>query len=233
MVYKHCILILFCCLVPSILYGKGAATYFGVAPGLTYLDPYTLVSEKNLLKDIPSFNSENRLNVVIEIPAGGTDKWEVRKQDGVLAWNFKKGKPRHVKYIGYPGNYGMIPQTLLPKESGGDGDPLDAIVLGPPMLRGSIANGKLIGILKLSDNMEMDDKLITVSPNSPFYKVNSLEELDEKFPGITAILKIWFLNYKGPGTVEYKGFSGVTEAEEILKKAGEYYQYSSSKKDAN
>ena len=39
----------------------------------------------------------------------------------------------------------MIPQTLLTQESGGDGDPLDAIVLGPPILKGSIAKAKLIG----------------------------------------------------------------------------------------
>ena len=46
-------------------------------------------------------------------------------------------KPREVKYLGYPGNYGMIPRTLLPKELGGDGDPLDVIVLGPAVERGS------------------------------------------------------------------------------------------------
>lgn len=222
MLHKFCTLILFLSLVPSTLYGEAANS--GVAPGFTYLDPYTLTFEKNLLKDIPTFDSKNRLNVVIEIPAGRTEKWEVSKPDGVLKWNFKKGKPRFVKYIGYPGNYGMVPKTLLPKELGGDGDPLDAIVLGPPMLRGSIANGKLIGVLKLLDDREMDDKLIAVSPNSPFYKVDSLEELDEKFPGITEILKIWFSNYKGAGKIEFKGFAGAAEAEEILKKSAEYYQ---------
>lgn len=215
-------LMLLLCLTPSIVYSE--TTHSGVAPGLTYLDPYTLVSEQNLLKDIPIHDSENRLNVVIEIPAGRTEKWEVRKPDGALAWNFKKGKPRLVKYIGYPGNYGMIPQTLLPKELGGDGDPLDAIVLGPPMLRGSIGKAKLVGVLKLLDDDEKDDKLIAVSANSPFYKVDSLQELDEKFPGVTDILKIWFLNYKGSGKIEFKGFAEVTEAEEILKKAIESYK---------
>ena len=224
-------LMLLLCLTPSMVYSE--TTHSGVAPGLTYLDPYTLVSEKNLLKDIPIHDSENRLNVVIEIPAGRTEKWEVRKPDGALAWNFKKGKPRLVKYIGYPGNYGMIPQTLLPKELGGDGDPLDAIVLGPPMLRGSIAHGKLVGVLKLLDDDEKDDKLIAVSANSPFYNVDSLQELDEKFPGVTDILKTWFLNYKGPGKIEFKGFAEVTEAEEILKKAGEYYQHPAAKNQAD
>lgn len=46
-----------------------------------------------------------------------------------MKWEFKKGKPRVVSYLGYPGNYGMIPKTLLSKESAGDGDPLMSSLL--------------------------------------------------------------------------------------------------------
>jgi len=55
----------------------------------------------------------------------------VKKPDGIMKWAFEDGKPRVIKYLAYPGNYGMIPRTLLPKELGGDGDPLDIIMLGP------------------------------------------------------------------------------------------------------
>ena len=54
------------------------------------------------------------------------------------------------------------------------------IILGPLILRESIAKAKLIGVLKLLDGGEQDDKLITVGIDSPLYKVDSLEELDEK-----------------------------------------------------
>ena len=48
-----------------------------------------------------------------------------------------------------------------------------------------------------------------------------------------ALLKIWFLNYKGPGKIQFKGFAEVNEAEEILKKAGEYYQHTATKNHAD
>ena len=210
--------------LPSLLYGDNRSTFYGVAPKLTYLDPYTIISDKHLWRDIPSIDEDGRLNVIVEIPAGRTEKWEVRKEDGALVWDFKKGKPRVVKYIGYPGNYGMIPQTLLPKKFGGDGDPLDVIILGPPILRGSIAKAKLIGVLKLRDGKEQDNKLITVGKDSPFYKVDSLEELDEKFPGILIILESWFLNYKGSGETESRGFGGTDVAKSILSRAIDYYR---------
>ena len=59
-----------------------------------------------------------------------------------MIWEFKDGKPRIVKYLGYPGNYGMVPKTLLPENLGGDGDPLDVIVLGPQVERGSVIKCK-------------------------------------------------------------------------------------------
>ena len=72
---------------------------------------------------------------IVEIPAGACEKWEV-KLDGVMRWDMKDGKPRHVKYLGYPCNYGMVPRTMLGKELGGDGDPLDVLMLGPAVPRG-------------------------------------------------------------------------------------------------
>jgi inorganic pyrophosphatase len=202
----------------------------GVAPGFQYADPFTLSSDKNLLKDWPPKDESGNINAVIEIPAGRTEKWEVDKTDGNLKWNFKKGRPRVLKYIGYPGNYGMVPQTLLSKESGGDGDPLDVILLGPPIGRGEVATAKLIGVLKLEDGGEQDDKLIAVQFNSPLKKADSIEELDERFPGISQILELWFTNYKGNGKMEAKGFGDLEEAEKILNEASKQYQKSLSGK---
>ncbi|MZG31051.1 MAG: inorganic diphosphatase [Nitrospinae bacterium] len=193
-----------------------------VAPGLKYKDPYTLSSKKHFLKDWPSKDSSGNVNAVIEIPAGRTDKWEVSKEHGNLKWDFKKGKPRVLKYIGYPGNYGMVPGTLLPKESGGDGDPLDIILLGPPLERGEVASAKLIGVLKLDDHGEQDDKLIAVQFNSPLKKADSISELDERFPGITEILELWFTNYKGK--MKSRGYGNRQEAEKILTEASRHYQ---------
>ena len=124
----------------------------------------------------------------------------------------------------------MVPRTLLPKELGGDGDPLDIILLGPPLNRGDVVSAKLIGILKLLDNREQDDKLIAVQFNSPLKKSNSLKELEEQFPGIKEILEQWFTNYKGNGKMKSNGFGNLKEAEKILKEASEQFEKAASKK---
>ena len=178
---------------------------------------------KNLLTDFKPMFKDGDINVVIEIPTGTIEKWEVDKSDGQIKHEIKNNKARIIQYIGYPGNYGMVPRTLLPKELGGDGDPLDVIVLGPPLERGSVVKCKLIGILNLLDHGEHDDKLIAILENTPLYQVNSIEELDKKYNGVSEIIKLWFTNYKGPGQLESIGFSNKELANTILKSAIDEY----------
>ncbi|OVE82024.1 hypothetical protein BVY03_01885 [bacterium K02(2017)] len=189
------------------------------ASGLTPNGPYLLKSKKHLIKDYKPLNAKGQLQVVVEIPTGTTEKWEVTKINGHLAWEFKKGKPRKVKYLGYPGNYGMIPQTLLPQKDGGDGDPLDVIILGPPLLRGSIVTAKLIGVLELLDKGAQDDKLIAVMPGHAFYKFDDISALNSKYSGVSKILKTWFKNYKGQSKIKIKGIGSAAQANKILNKA--------------
>ncbi len=170
----------------------------------------------HLLTDIEPVFEDGDVSAVIEIPAGTLDKWELDKSTGKVKWELVNGKPRVVNYIGYPGNYGMIPRTLLSKENGGDGDPLDILVLGPPVERGQVLKCKIIGILYLSDRGEQDDKLIAVSNNSPMYGVNSINELNNGYNGITEIVELWFSNYKGPGKMESKGYGNKEVAMDIL-----------------
>jgi len=183
----------------------------------TSADPYTHASDVNYLTDYAPLAKDSDIFVVVEIPTGSSAKWEVTKPDGKLKWEFKNGKPRVVQYLGYPGNYGMVPQTLLPKSSGGDGDPLDVIVLSPAVDRGSVIKVKPIGVLKLLDGGEQDDKLIAVQDGTPLYAANSIEELRGKFPGITEIVEIWFSNYKGPGVMKSMGYGNKEQANRTLQ----------------
>lgn len=175
--------------------------------------------QPHLVRDIAPKTSDGLINVVVEIPAGTNAKWEVQKDSGLLEWEQRDGRPRIVRYLPYPGNYGMVPQTLLPKELGGDGDPLDVIVLGPALTRGSVVAARLIGVLKLLDRGEQDDKLIAVLPGGPFGNVTDLAELDANYHGISDILRLWFSNYKGPGKMSAKGFGDRAKATEILEAA--------------
>lgn len=181
-------------------------------------------SDQNFIDDYLPTNADGTINAVIEIPAGTNEKWEVTKPDGKLELEKEDGKPRIIKYLGYPGNYGMIPKTILPEEAGGDGDPLDILVIGVPLTRGQVVKTKIIGILKFFDRGERDDKLVAVLPETALYNVDNLSQLDEYFPGISTIIKTWFLYYKGSGRMVFKGFGTVREAKDTIEQSIEDYQ---------
>ncbi|MFY0591130.1 inorganic diphosphatase [Roseivirga sp.] len=178
----------------------------------------------NYLADFAPISSEGHVNVVIEIPAGTVEKWEVSKPSGTMIQDEENGKPRVINYLGYPANYGMVPQTLLPKAVGGDGDPLDVLVLGEPIERGKVVETKIIGGLKLLDNGETDDKLIGIQIGSLLSHINSIGELEKEYGGMLEIVNIWFSNYKGKGKLESSGFYGAEESRIILEQSISAYK---------
>jgi len=206
-------------LAASLLLSVACQTTTRSADELQAPDAYTLIANRHLVNGIEARANDGTINVVIEIPAGTTAKWEVSKADGSLRWEFKKGKPRIVKYLPYPGNYGMVPRTILPKELGGDGDPLDVLVLGPAVGRGSVVRARVVGVLKLLDGGEQDDKLVAVLEGTAMADVADMVELEAKFHGVSTIIETWFSNYKGPGEMESLGFAGPDVAQSILNSA--------------
>jgi inorganic pyrophosphatase len=189
------------------------------ANGLTQIDPYTLKSPVHFVDGINPVAGKDLVRAVVEIPTGTTAKWEVDKSDGNLKWEFKKGSPRVVKYLGYPGNYGMIPGTLLAEENGGDGDPLDVLILGTALPRGSVVEVRIIGLLNMLDKGKQDDKLIAVMNGDVFDGVDTIKQLNKEFPGVSAIIESWFSNYKGQKKIETRGYSGRKEARRVLDEA--------------
>lgn len=185
-------------------------------------------SSPHLVHDVES-RSGAAVHVVVEIPAGDNAKYEVNKTSGRLEWQQQNGRPRVIDYLPYPGNYGFIPRTLSPKNTGGDGDPLDVLVLGPSQPRGEVIEVYLIGVLKLLDEGEQDDKIIAIptpadeSRITPLSHVRSLDELNEKCPGIGTIIEVWFSNYDGVQTTEIAGWGDEKEAAQILEAAEQAY----------
>ncbi len=186
-------------------------------------DPLLHANDRSYLNDYQPQLDNGDVNVVVEVPAGTTGKWEVTKPEGELRWEVREGKPRVVQFLGYPANYGMIPRTLLPKKHGGDGDPLDVVILGDAVPRGSVIPTRLIGVMIMRDGGEQDDKLIAVRPDSPFGDVHNMAQLEEQFGSATTILKTWFTSYKGPGVITVPGFEDREKAQEILTAAIEAY----------
>lgn len=163
---------------------------------------------------VPLVSDDGHVQMVVEIPSGTNQKWEVSKKDGRLYLEEPGGLPRIINYLSYPGNYGFVPGTLLDESKGGDGDPLDIILIGPTVPRGSVVPVRIVGVLKLVDTGERDDKLIAV-PVSAW--LSDIRDIDGLYEGMQRILETWFKNYKGKNRMESLGFHNRLIALKILE----------------
>lgn len=106
----------------------------------------------NLLHDIAP-GTADELNVIIEIPAGSQNKYEIDKETGLLKLDRANYGPTP-----YPTNYGFIPKTLWD-----DGDAVDVLLLSSfPIHPGVLVPSRIVGIMKMTDGGESDDKIICV-----------------------------------------------------------------------
>lgn len=169
------------------------------------------------LTQVPAVNADGTVNVVVEIPAGTSAKWEATKDGRAIAWErVSPDSLRVIDYLAYPANYGIVPNTLLPEVEGGDGDPLDAVLLGTAVERGTVVPARAIGVLRLRDRGEQDDKILFVPLAGPFSSLRTLDELRAAYPGVTEIIETWFTRYKGAGIVVSDGFAGTEAADALI-----------------
>ena len=112
------------------------------------------------------------INVIVEIPKGSMNKYEYDKKHNLIKLDRVLFSPFH-----YPGDYGLIPQTLSE-----DGDPLDALVLVTnPTYPGILIESRPIGLLQMKDDGEPDDKIICVSTNDPRYlHTSDIENIEDR-----------------------------------------------------
>ena len=180
--------------------------------GTNYLTGYAALPE-------PGF-----VNVVVEIPAGTSEKWEVTPAGDAIALEEHDGVPRIVRYLAYPANYGMVPRTRLSKAAGGDGDPLDVFLLGAAAQRGSVLLARPIGVIALRDEGERDDKLIAVPVDGPLADVRDLRALDRELPGAIEILETWLRNYEGTGRTLLRELGGPDAALALVRDASDAFE---------
>ena len=184
----------------------------------------TVIDTTSYLHDIATFTSDSLVNVVIEIPAGTNQKWEVNKVSGQIGWEqVTPDSFRVINYLPYPANYGFVPRTLVPEDTGGDGDPVDVFVLGERIERGNFVPCKIIGLIEMSDNGEEDSKFIALPVQTHWKNISSLQELNHYYPGVLDILKIWLSNYKGPDMVKILSVNNERDAIRYLKTAHNDY----------
>src|SRR5260370_32394346 len=101
------------------------------------------------------------VNAIMEIPLQSSNKYEYDKKLHVFRLDRTLHSPVH-----YPGDYGFIPSTL-----GLDDDPLDVLVLvEAPSFSGCLMEVRPIGVLRMVDQGQGDEKILSVAESDPIYR---------------------------------------------------------------
>jgi len=160
-------------------------------------------------------DAPDKVNAIIEIPKNSRAKYELDKDTGML-------KLDRVLYSStyYPANYGFIPQTYCD-----DNDPLDILVLSQIEMQPlCLVEAKIIGVMRMLDQGEADDKIIAVcAQDMSVAHIHDITELGEHF---IKELRHFFEEYKRLENkiVKIEEFQGARLAKKIIGHAINDYQ---------
>lgn len=162
-------------------------------------------------------NAPDELNVIIEIPKGSNNKYEIDKETGLIALD-----RANYSSSPYPIDYGFAPQTLWD-----DNDALGVMVLTTwPIQVGVIARVRPVAVMEMIDCGESDYKIIAVPKNDRRWE--DVQDLEDVNKHTLHELQHFFETYKKLNGKEHNvvihGFKGKKEAIEAIKKSMEMYK---------
>ncbi len=173
----------------------------------------------NYIDDIPSGpDPPNEIYVIVELTRASKNKYEYDPKLNLF-------KLDRVLYTFAPFDYGFIPQTL-----DHDGDPLDVVLLiNAPTFTSCLVHARPIGIMEMDDEEKIDDKIIAVPLNEPYYRdVVSIKDLP-----VSRIneVKHFYTTYKiqEGGQVEIKEFRELSDAYQTIERCMKDYKTDISK----
>ncbi len=167
-------------------------------------------------------NPPRRINCLVEISKGGTNKYEYDHHDGFFYLD-------RVLYeaVYYPTEYGIIPRTWNEK----DHDPLDIMVLSSfSTFPGCVIKCRPIGVLRVNDSGEQDDKIIAVPVDDPrFSEIRKLKDLPSHAK--KEIENFWenYSELQPDKKIKIEGWGEKKAAHGLIKKALANYEKKFSK----
>ena len=150
------------------------------------------------------------VTVVVEIPKGSRNKYEMDPRSGHLVLD----RMLFTSTM-YPADYGFIEGTL-----GGDGDTLDALVLvGEPTFPGCRIVARPVGLFRMTDEKGPDEKILCVPLRDPMW--SHVRDLDDLIPNLLNEIEHFFQVYKDleDKKVATAGFGGREEALAVIAAA--------------
>jgi len=184
-----------------------AAALFAIAAAASAREPHI---RHPFLAQQPKVAPEEVL-LAVEIPAGSFTKYEINDEGLVYVDRFQSMP------VAYPANYGSMPRTLA-----GDGDPLDALVLTrEPLHPGVLVKFRPIGVLRMLDDGERDEKIIGVPTDKidPTYStIRDLADLPQiERDRIEAFFRVYKDLPKGRNPVRLNGYGDAAEAKALIR----------------
>ena len=156
-----------------------------------------------------------KFNVIIEIPKGSKNKYEIDKKTGLIKLDRAMKSSQD-----YPFDYGFAPRTLWD-----DGDALDVIVLSTyPLMTNILVEVRPVAVMRMVDCGDSDDKIIAVPVSDPRWsEVLELEDLNKH---TLKEFKHFFETYKSIDgkVVEITKIEGRESAMEAVKRSITLYQ---------
>lgn len=177
----------------------------------------------NLWHDVPlGDDAPQEINVIIEIPKGSANKYEVDKETGLI-----KLDRANYSSAPYPFDYGFAPQTLWD-----DGDPLDVVVLTTfPLHPGILVAVRPVAVIDMVDSGESDYKIIAVPVEDKRW--DDVQDLQDVNKHSLKEFQHFFETYKAlkgkPAPVEIRGIYDKAAALEAVKKSAELYRQKAAK----
>jgi inorganic pyrophosphatase len=148
--------------------------------------------------------------VFVEVPSGSRNKYELDEELGAVVLD-----RRLFTSMAYPADYGFIEGTL-----GGDGDPLDALVLvGEPTFPGCRIRSRIVGVFHMADEKGPDEKILCVPLKDPAWmRVSDVHDIPAE---LRNEIEHFFQVYKDleEEKVETYGYGNRADAEQVVEEA--------------
>ena len=170
-------------------------------------------------RDTPPSNSDGTINAYIEIARGDRRKWEFDMKANLRA--IDRVIPEDVG--GYPVNYGFVPQTISY-----DGDPFDALVLGPPLAGGTVVRGVVVGLMHMEDEKGLDSKVVLSATGADGQPRHPLTAADER------VIADFFNRYKQHDAAAFSrvpGWGSIAEGRQYVATTHDFFEQCRTRTD--
>ncbi len=168
--------------------------------------------------DLSAFDDSGELNAIIDTPKGSRNKYKLDERRKC----YRLGKVLPLGAV-FPFDFGFVPSTL-----GGDGDPLDVLVLmDEAAFTGCLVPSRLVGVLEAeqTENGETEENHRVIAVASASHEFKDVKDVADLPKHVLDEIEHFFVSYHEiqGRRFEVQRRSGPKRARTIVDEAGERF----------